>query len=111
MGSGQNHEMARSIGPSTATVIERILGSRAIVEQSFNSALAVLRMTRRYTKEAIEKASGEALSKTNSPRYRHIKAILASSEEAAEVKDNAAAAKGILKGAEYFASLGGDDNA
>ena len=102
---------ARSIGPSTATVIERILGSRAIVEQSFNSALAVLRMTRRYTKEAIEKASGEALSKTNSPRYRHIKAILASSEEAAEVNDNAAAAKGILKGAEYFASLGGDDNA
>lgn len=101
---------ARSIGPSTATVIERILGSRAIVEQSFNSALAVLRMTKRYTKEAVEKASGEALSKTDSPRYRHIKAILASSKADAEVKDNAAAARGILKGAEYFASLGGDDN-
>ena len=102
---------ARSIGPSTATVIERILGSRAIVEQSFNSALAVLRMTKRYSKEAIEKASGEALSRTNSPRYRHIKAILASSREGSEVKNSPAEAKGILKGAEYFASLGGGDNA
>ena len=59
---------ARSIGSSTAVVIEKILSSRAIVEQSFNSALAVLRMTRRYTKEAIEKASGEALFKTDSPQ-------------------------------------------
>ena len=102
---------AKSIGPSTATVIERILGSRAIVEQSFNSALAVLRMTKRYTKEAVEKASGEALSKTNFPRYRHIKAILSSTKEDEEVKNSQTAVKGILKGAQYFAFLGGDENA
>lgn len=102
---------ARSIGPSTATVIDRILSSRAIVEQTFNSALAVLRMTSRYSKEAIEKASEAALSNTSSPRYRHIKAILTSSGDKVDKRDDTAEAKGILKGAAYFASLGGADNA
>ena len=68
-------------------------------------------MTKRYTKEAVEKASGKALSKTNLPRYRHINAILSSTKEDEEVKNSQTAAKGILKGAEYFAFLGGDDNA
>ena len=68
-------------------------------------------MTNKHSKEAIEKASEVALSNTSSPRYRHIKAILTSSGDKVDKRDNTAEAKGILKGVVYFASLGGADNA
>lgn len=100
---------ARSIGPSTTIVVERILASRTVVEQAFNSALAVLRMTKRYRKEDVERASGVALGQFASPRYHHLKAILAS--EAVRM-ENAPddSTSGILKGSDYFKSFGGGGN-
>ena len=100
---------ARSIGPSTSIVVERILASRAVVEQAFNSALAVLRMTKRYRKEDVERASGVALGQFASPRYHHLKAILAS-EAARMEKASDASPGGILKGSDYFKSFGGGEN-
>ena len=107
--SGRIMKWAYSIGPSTATVVERILASKVIVEQAFNSALAVLRLTRRYSKEALERASGEALSKFAAPRYQQIKAILAS-DMSRDSKASDTSPKGMLMGAEYFKSFGGGDN-
>ena len=109
--AGRIVKWACSIGPATATVVEKILSSKAIVEQAFNSALAVLRLTHRYSKDALEKASGEALSKFTSPRYQQIKAILAS-DVSVSPNDKAenTVPKGMLMGAEYFRNFGGGNN-
>lgn len=100
---------ACSIGTSTAIVIERILASRAVVEQSFNNALAILRMTKRYNKDDVEKASEEALGQFASPRYHHLKAILAS--EAVKMENTSDdASSGNLNGSDYFKNFGGSEN-
>jgi transposase len=104
---------AKSIGPSTEAVIDRILSSRSIVEQTFNSALAVLHLTNRFEKERIERASGIALSKVTSPRYRDLNSILSSGkdkEEERNAMEKAGAIKGILKGQAYFERFGGEHN-
>ncbi len=94
---------ASGIGPSTLEVINRILSSRAIVEQTFIPALGVLGLGKSYSKERIEEASREALTKVNSPRYKHLKAILAQQKEKGnESIDNRPKAKGCLLGKEYF---------
>lgn len=100
---------ARSFGPSTTSVIEKILDSKPVVEQTFNSALAVLQMSKRYGKEQIEEASGVALTQVVSPRYHQLKAILASNSGKRD-EDKPPMPKGILKGADYFASFGGYDD-
>ena len=82
---------------------------KVIVEQAFNSALAVLRLTRRYSKDAIEKASGEALTKFTAPRYQQIKAILAA-DMSRNDKTGDTSPKGMLMGAEYFRNFGGDND-
>lgn len=104
---------ARDIGPSAETVVERILSSHAIVEQGFNSALAVLHLTSRFEKERIERASEIALSQIASPRYSHLKSILSSGkdkEKSEQARSKAQATKGILKGSSYFERFGGDGN-
>lgn len=72
---------ALQFGPSTAEVINRILQSRPIPEQTFNSALCILRLDKRYDRSRIEKACELALGMTQSPRYSNINAILKSGQD------------------------------
>jgi hypothetical protein len=98
---------ASSLGTSTAEVINRIFASVKIKEQGYNSCLSVLRLSKTYTKERLETACLLALPKFRSPRYRHLKAILASNEDmiylngqkkTAEEKDTI----GYVRGADYY---------
>ena len=102
---------AADVGPSTLEVIKRILSSRVIVEQTFNTALSILSLTKSHSKERIEEASREALSKVNSPRYKHIKAILSQTKEkentvSRTADTNTVKAKGCLLGKDYFKNTG-----
>jgi transposase len=72
---------AESIGVRTALVIKRIFENVNIKEQGYNSCLSVLRLSKSYTKERLEGACALALTKFRSPRYRHLKAILAANED------------------------------
>jgi hypothetical protein len=104
---------AKVIGPATEVVIDRILSSRTIVEQAFNTALAVGHLTNRFEKERIERASDIALAQVHSPRYRHLNSILSSKtdqDESKRIQSKAKATKGILKGREYFEFFGGKSN-
>jgi hypothetical protein len=104
---------AETIGPATGTVIDGILSSRTIVEQTFNSALAVLHLTDRFEKERIERSSEIALCQVASPRYRHLNSILSSGKDKEKSKralEKAEATRGILKGRDYFERFGGDGN-
>jgi transposase len=98
---------ASSLGNCTAEVIDRIFESVKIKEQGYNSCLSVLRLSKTYSKERLETACSLALSKFRSPRYRHLKAILASNDDiiylngqkkTAEEKDTI----GYVRGADYY---------
>jgi len=70
-------EWAGRIGPAAVTVVNRIFESVPIDEQGLDPALAVLRLSRRYSADRVEAASRLALAgRVRSPRYAHLKPIL-----------------------------------
>jgi transposase len=103
---------AASIGDSTSVVIDRIFGGVKIKEQGYNACLSVLRLSKSYSKEILEGACLLALTKFRSPRYRHLKSILASNEDMIYTNDQKRNAtvndtKGYVRGASYY---GGNHN-
>ena len=103
---------ADKIGPCTRTVVDRIFESVRIQEQAYNSVLAVLKLEKAYSREALESACRKALELLHSPRYRHLKPILShpvmqnmEQPEATPAKDG----KGLVRGASYYG--GGDGHA
>ncbi len=68
-------EKGRAIGPSTATLLERILQSRKHPELGYRSCLGVLRLGNRYTNERLEAACRRAVA-MNACSYRSIKSML-----------------------------------
>ena len=94
---------ARSIGPSTLIVVERIFDSKKIKEQSYNSVLAILRLSKKYSAERLENACRFALTVTPSPRYRHISIILTNNQDLEQKKETKSEPTGgYLRGAEYY---------
>ncbi|WP_404802004.1 Mu transposase domain-containing protein, partial [Brevibacterium aurantiacum] len=66
-------QWAERIGASTLVVINRIFESVAIDEQGVNPALAVLRLSRRYSADRVEAACRITLAgPVRSPRYAHV---------------------------------------
>ncbi len=99
---------ARKIGMAAATTIQRIIDSREIPEQSFNSALAVLHLSNSYGASRLEKACELALKTVNIPRYHHLKAILSTKQDQTYIDSNQRKANevtGCLRGSDYYASL------
>ena len=98
---------ALSIGSSTADVIDQIFNSVKIKEQGYNSCLSILRLSKAYSKERLEIACAMALTKFRSPRYRHLKSILAANEDRIYLdKQKKAVADnedvGYIRGASYY---------
>ena len=69
-------DKGRAIGPSTATLLERIMQSRKHPELGYRSCLGVLRLGNRYTSERLEAACRRAVA-MNTCSYRSIKSMLA----------------------------------
>ena len=102
---------ANKIGSCTRTVVDRIFESVRIQEQAYNSVLAVLKLEKAYSGEALEAACRKALRQLHSPRYRHLKPILSQPvtqnvepQEVPPVKDG----KGLVRGASYYGGGDGD---
>ncbi len=75
-------EWAARIGENTTTIVNRIFESVPVDEQGLGAALAVLRMTRRYSAARVEAAAAIALaSRVRSPRYAHLRPILESNQD------------------------------
>lgn len=74
--AGRIRRWAERVGPSCAGVVERIFQSVKFEEQGFNAALAVLRLSHRYSAARLERACGMALATgKRSPRYRDVEPI------------------------------------
>ncbi|WP_298868433.1 IS21 family transposase [uncultured Microbacterium sp.] len=75
-------EWAARVGENTTTIVARIFESVPVAEQGLGAALAVLKLTRRYSAARVEAAAGIALkSRINSPRYAHLRPILESGQD------------------------------
>lgn len=103
-------EWAARIGENTTTVINRIFESVPVEEQGLSAALAVLRMTRRYSAARVEAAAGIALaSRVRSPRYAHLRPILDTRQDEVGNHDawstpaSAPEPAGYVRGADYYA--------
>lgn len=105
---------ARSIGDYTAQAIDRIFEGVPIKEQGYNPALAVLRLSNKYSEARLEAACEFAItSGIKKPRYHHLNSILASNQDEIYVERKKADAKdhsqmGYLRGSSYYG--GGRDD-
>lgn len=103
-------EWAARIGENTTTIVNRIFESVPVEEQGLDPALAVLRLTRRYSNVRVEAAAGIALaSRVRSPRYAHLRSILDSHQDDPGSSDAWSAPgtghepAGYVRGADYYA--------
>ena len=106
---------ASSIGTYTGEVVERIFQTVVIKEQGFNPALAVLRLSNKYSEARLEAACEFAItSGIRKPRYHHLNSILAANQdqiylESRKTKKNTGAPMGYLRGSSYYAGGGSND--
>ena len=86
---------AKRIGPETASAIERVMGSRSIVEQSFVSCRNILGLSKTYTPALLERACAKMNAASALPSYTGLKnAILAMRAADAEARANGKAVPG-----------------
>lgn len=101
-------EWAARIGANTTIVVNRIFESVPVDEQGISAALAVLRMTRRYSADRVEAAAGVALaSRVRSPRYAHLRPILETRQDDPGHRETwstpATELAGYVRGSDYYA--------
>ena len=106
---------ADSVGKYTGETIKRIFENVTIKEQGFNPALAVLRLSNKYSEARLEAACEFAIiSGIRKPRYHHLNSILASNQdqiylENRKEKKKSDAPMGYLRGSNYYAGGGLND--
>lgn len=97
---------AAKMGPNCSEVIQRIFASVKIKEQAFNSALAVLRLSNKYSPLRLENACEYALSSFSVPRYHHLNAIMQNKQDITQNETNQnindASSLGYVRGASYY---------
>ena len=110
------HKWAKTIGTSAAEVVDPIFAGVQIKEQGYNSCLAVLRLSKKYTPVRLEAACALALTCFHSPRYRHLAAILSAEEDISyqkqrqeEQNELEKATQGYVRGAAYYGGLKHDE--
>ena len=101
-------DWAERIGPATVSVVNRIFESVPVDEQGLDAALAVLRLSRRFSAERVEAASRLALAgRVRSPRYAHLHPILVTGQDKTAglrpPREEPAEAGGYVRGAGYYA--------
>ena len=97
---------AEWIGINTYTVVNAILTSKRVEQQTYRSCMGLLKLTDKYPEAMLEAACNKALSYTASPSYKSIKNILVtgSVKQESEVSDSKTTRKahGITRGADYY---------
>ncbi len=79
---------AGQIGPCTSEVINAILTSQRVEQQSYRACMGLLKMSEKYAPEQLEAACKKALNYTASPSYKSIKNILVAGLENPKLTDN-----------------------
>jgi len=100
-------QWAERIGTNTYKVVDAILTSKRVEQQTYKSCMGLLKLADKYSVGRVESACEKALSYTASPSYKSIKNILstgqgksvsATSKEETTHKNS----YGITRGAGYY---------
>lgn len=106
-------DWADSIGKYTGDAVARIFESVQLKEQGFNPALALLKLSSKYSNERLEAACEYAIIHgIRKPRYHHINSILAANQDITYLETKNSGKKpnnsmGYLRGNNYY---GGGNN-
>ena len=80
---------AERIGTNTCKVVNAILTSQRVEQQSYRSCTGLLKLADKYSDQRLEAACRKALSYTSSPSYKSIKNILASGQDNIDTESQA----------------------
>lgn len=99
--------MEERIGENTAKVIDAILRSKRVEQQSYRACMGLLKLADKYSSAKLEEVCKTALSYTQHPSYKSISNMLATSKkDSPNVMDNNGATQnnshGIVRGADYY---------
>ena len=81
-------DWGRRIGAHTAALIDYVIAHKPHPEQGYRSALGILRLSKTFGSERLERAAEKALA-INSPSYTTVKTMLARNMEAAPLREEA----------------------
>jgi hypothetical protein len=98
---------AERIGINTYTVVNAILTSKGVEQQTYRSCMGLLKLAEKHSDATLEAACEKALTYTASPSYKSIKNILVTqsdklmSETKADI-ETTHKTRGITRGADYY---------
>jgi transposase len=101
-------QWAERIGTNTSKVVNALLASQRVEQQSYRSCMGLLKLADKYSVDRLEAACAKALTYTASPSYKSIKNILAagqehiSSEKSKENPSTTPNQHAITRGADYY---------
>ncbi len=99
---------AERIGNNTCKVVNAILASQRVEQQSYRSCMGLLKLADKYSDQRLEAACQKALSYTASPSYKSIKNILVAGQNKTGTESQASTAAStqnkytITRGADYY---------
>ena len=98
-------EWAARVGPATAAVTAKIFETVFIDEAGFDAALAVLKLSRRFSPARLEAACALALrGPIRSPRYAHLRPILDTGQDkTGHTPEPEPDDGGYVRGGDYYA--------
>lgn len=106
---------AHQIGSHTYEVVNSLLTSGRVEQQSYRSCMGLLKLAERYSPQKLEAACQKALSYSCSPSYKSIKNLIVTLKDD-EIQDDNEGKRpnsyGITRGARYYAdkTAGGKHN-
>lgn len=90
-------EWGKTIGPHTAALIDHVIAHKPHPEQGYRSALGILRLSKTFGAERLERAAEKALA-ISSPSYKTVKTMLERNMEAAPIRERRPGAQKHLTG-------------
>jgi hypothetical protein len=95
------------VGNNTYQVVDAILTSKRVEQQTYRSCMGLLKLADKYSVERLEAACKKALSYTATPSYKSIKNILSAGQDKLlqpEQKEPVTTSSkyGITRGADYY---------
>jgi len=96
---------ARTIGPHTAELFERILNEKPHPEMGYRSCLGIIRLAQQYSAQRMEAAAERAI-RAQARRYQSVKSILKNSLDAVPLSPPRSGSPPLthdnLRGPDYF---------
>ena len=103
---------ADSIGINISKVVDAILTSGRVEQQSYRSCMGLLKLAEKYSPEKLEQVCAKALSYSAKPSYKSIKNLLAAMKDSPDDISNASKESqtvekphGITRGARYYGAF------